>query len=271
MPKATFSIVLLSILSLIFINCNNTESNEINNIYNNKDENSVYRIEDIIPSEEDYEVHYFGQWDFEEDYAYDPVDEYYDEMHDVGFFKFFYDEKGNVVAHARFQNNQSVKVAEYEYKGDKKRIIWRSDYSSDTGKPKKYQILDYYPDGRIKKLEEHEVIEGKDKTTLKIEYDEFKPDGDTAKRVHHIYDSNGKERIYTISEYSKNKYSDKPKYLKVKETDYIAFGEYKDKWFSVTKYTEGGEYQYIDINETKNDKGDTYQAYIERSFPEYFQ
>ncbi len=242
----------------------NSEEDEISN------ENPMEIINEKILPDNNYEVHYFAQWEMGIDYPYDNVDEYWEEMHDIGYFKFFYDNDNRIIQHVRYQEERPQRIAFYDYSDDKQ-IKWTKNYDYKTGKHSEYDILTYYPTGRIKNFTEYKVNDnGEDKVIMKVEYTQIKLEEDTPKNIIRYYNSEEKEMMYAETEYHKNNYSDYPEYLKSLETRYVAFGEYKDKWFSITRYNDAGEVIQIQENEMEAEEGLILPDYMYREFPEYF-
>ena len=278
--KALFFISIFFLLTILFISCSNensrTPQDTVNNNQNEVDANNneVYdniETEAIVNfKEDDYKtVSYFAQWDLEEDFPYDSVDNYWHEMTENGYYKFYYDEKGTIIGHERIQNdNIVVRFAKYTYDKDKKKKIeWWKNYDAVTKKPTGCDIMTYTTDGYIKTLTE---TNGNNKILMKIKYGKIKKTTEGIERISRIYDGSDKEKIYIKATFIENKFDESIKYIKQKETKYIANGKYKDQWFTIVRYSQVGEINKTDENETKNDEGKTFVQYIEQDFPSYF-
>ncbi len=269
--------LLFFVFALFFFGCNRNDSGDSSNHTTNDEEIKLRTYEDIIKEyigedESQYTIRYSAQWDFEEDYPYDWVDEYWKEMGNVGFFKYYYNKDGNIVLHARLQNEKPLRVAVYKYDNGKKTIEWQKDYSAETGLPRGYDVLTYYPDSRIETFTEYKIENGKEKEIMKIKYEQIKKANEIYERTSHYYNAKDEEKIYSIASYIKieNVAYKAPEYIKQKEVKYVAFGKYKGSWFAISRYSQNGEFEKIDVNETLTDDGQTYQSYVEKEFPEYF-
>ena len=106
---------------------------------------------------------------------------------------------------------------------------------------------------------------------MRIEYGKIEKKNGEYIRINRYYGEDGKEKMYTETKYQHiaGLYEEAPQYIKEEVVRYIAFGEHKDKWFSILRYKDG-EPKNIDINETKIDEGKTYEQYMEQEFPQFF-
>lgn len=256
----------------IVVSCNNQENNnDTSNGVNNNDnqENSeglINKHTDLTLDDSNYEIHYFAQWDLEIDFPYHPVDGYWEEMKEVGYFKIYYDDAGRIIQHERIQNDNALRIARYSYENNIKIIKWYKNFNLD-GNALGCDSIKYYPSNWIESLTEYDKNE---KVILEINYEELKKEGEGFKRLNYISNANNEKKIYIETIYVENKLSNSPKYLRKKETKKIAFGKYKDQWFSISRYSQEGELDRIDDNETINEDEQTYSTYIEEQFPEYF-
>lgn len=294
--KILFICIILTLIFFMLINCNNSantnEKNDSENTTSNDDgdsgndengndenenpeESVTYKeiIKNLLPEGENtYEIHYFADWDFEEDYPYNNIDNFWEETYNEGFFKFYYDKTGNKVANIRLQNNTPIKTALYNHKSNTKTIKRVKHYNSKTGEPEIFDIIEYYPNGRIKALKAYSVVDDKETLFMKIEYSEIEEKNGEYIRISRYYDEDGKEKIYAETKYqyiASGLYEEAPQYIKEEVIRYVGFGEHKDKWFSILRYVDG-EPKNLDINETKTEEGKTYEQYMENNFPQFF-
>ncbi len=271
----------LVIALLIAVGCGNSGDDEADS--DNKNGNIVQDdettnktpeeiINEVILPDDQYKVHYYAQWEMEIDFPYDKVDDYWEEMTDIGYFKFFYDQNDQIVQHIRYQEGRPARIAFYNHLDDGgKEIQWTKNYDYKTGKPNGYDFLTYYPSGRIKSLTEYKVNEnGDEEVLMKIEYNQIQTKEGKPQNIVRYYNSEGKEMMYAENEYQENNYTDYPQYLKAKKTMYVAFGEFKDKWFSIIRYNDAGEIIQTQENEMEAEEGLIIPDYMAREFPEYF-
>ncbi len=274
-----YTVCIILIFIIGFCACNNdnhsgdggNNPSSITNSGTNDETSPLEILYNKILKEDDYEAHYFGQWDMETNYPYANLDDFYEDTKH-GFFKFFYDKDKRIVQHVRMNGDLPERIADYKYASDGSiTVSWTKNYNYKTANYNGIDIIEYYPNGRVKSLSEYEIDEeGNKNLKIKSVYSEMETTEEIPSNITKYYNSDGKEMVYAKTEFQKNMYSKTPEYLKSKETRYISFGSYKDMWFSITRYDDTGEVSNVLYNETDMEDGLIPPDYIRQEFPEMF-